>query len=241
MTQTVAQVRQVVLRSGFSNPLTLGVLVADADYVEVYADEELLTIGSDYTIDDIGDPNGVNITIIGAEDIDNYIGYETFTAVYRPPLDQQADFSLGGGLARPYEVALDQQNRRLQSLGDRVLRSIKMPVFIEGDIVLPPPVDGFTIAWDEDAGAFVWVLGGLTGAPGPRGPAGLVQAVAAGTGISVDDSDPANPEVAVDTDVIATQAYVDGLLGTIASRNLTVSTDDPSGGSDGDIWFKIEA
>ena len=29
-------------------------------------------------------------------------------------------------------------------------------------------------------------------------------------------------------------------LGSAATRNVTTSTDDPSGGVDGDIWFKVE-
>lgn len=29
------------------------------------------------------------------------------------------------------------------------------------------------------------------------------------------------------------------LFGTMALRNITVSTSDPSGGVDGDIWFKV--
>jgi hypothetical protein len=156
MTQAVVQVRNIVARSGFANPLTLEVLVTDEDYLKVYADTTLLDNGPDYEITGIGDPNGVSIEIIGAEDVDNYVGVISFVAVYEPPLDQQASLSAGGVLGRSFESGLDQQNRRLQSIGDRVLRSIKMPVTVDGDIVLDEPVDQWGLVWDDDTQAFIW-------------------------------------------------------------------------------------
>jgi hypothetical protein len=32
-----------------------------------------------------------------------------------------------------------------------------------------------------------------------------------------------------------------GTVGSNAVRNLTISTADPTGGSDGDVWYKYEA
>lgn len=156
MTQAVVQVRNIVARSGFANPLTLEVLVTDEDYLKVYADTTLLDNGPDYTITGIGDPNGISIEIIGAEDVDEYVGVITFTALYDPPLDQQGSLAAGGVLGRAFESALDQQNRRLQALGDRVERSLKVNVNIDGDIVLDP-VDGLVPMWDEDTQQFLFV------------------------------------------------------------------------------------
>lgn len=153
MTQAVVQVRNIVARSGFANPLTLEVLVTDEDYLKVYADTTLLDNGPDYEITGIGDPNGVSIEIIGAEDVDNYVGTINFVAVYEPPLDQQASLSAGGVLGRSFESGLDQQNRRLQALGDQVKRSLKVNVNIDGDIVLDP-VDGQIPVWNEDTQQF---------------------------------------------------------------------------------------
>lgn len=172
MTQAVAQVRNIVARSGFANPLTLGVPVSTASYVKVYADDTLLVSGSDYIITGIGDPNGVDIEIIGAEDVDNYVGTEAFTALFDPPLDQQGDLSAGGVLGRSFESALDQQNRRLQAVADRVARAPKVPPQIEGEIELPwPPVDGYVLAWDDDEQNFVWAPPSPQGPPGPSSPA----------------------------------------------------------------------
>lgn len=122
MTQPTAQIRHVVSRTGFSNPLTLGVLVEDVDYLKVYADVDLLQLGVDYTVLGVGDPGGVSITIIGAEDPNEYVGVETFTALYDPVLQQGADLALGGAFGRAFESALDAQNRQLQAVAERAYK-----------------------------------------------------------------------------------------------------------------------
>jgi hypothetical protein len=157
MTQAVVQVRNIVARSGFANPLTLGVLVSDEDYVKVYADTTLLDNGPDYEITGIGDPNGISIEIIGAEDVDNYVGVLTFTALYDPPYDQQSDLSAGGVLGRGFETGLDQQNRRMQALADKVSRALRLTPNMDVDGELPwPPTDAFALVWDDALQRVVW-------------------------------------------------------------------------------------
>ena len=47
--------------------------------------------------------------------------------------------------------------------------------------------------------------------------------------------DDTNTERILDiTDVVR-----DSDIGTMASRNVTISTDSPSGGNDGDIWYQV--
>lgn len=149
MTQSTAQIRHVVDRSGFANPLTLGVLVEDADYLKVYADDGLLQVGTDYTVLGIGDANGVSIEIIGGEDVNEWVGVETFTALYDPVLQQGSDLSLGGTFGRAFEAALDAQSRQLQSLSDRVDRAIKLHASTtdDGDVVA---VADHVIGFDEN-------------------------------------------------------------------------------------------
>lgn len=149
MTQSTAQIRHVVDRSGFANPLTLGVLVEDADYLKVYADDGLLQVGIDYTVLGIGDANGVSIEIIGGEDVNEWVGVETFTALYDPPLQQGSDLSLGGTFGRAFEAALDAQSRQLQALSDRVDRAIKLHASTtdDGDVVA---VADHVIGFDEN-------------------------------------------------------------------------------------------
>lgn len=178
MTQAVAQVRNVVDRTGFANPLTLGVLVTTASYVKVYADDVLLVDGVDYSLTGIGDENGVEIEIIGAEDVGNYVGVETFTALFDPPLDQQSDLSAGGVLGRSFETGLDQLNRRLQALADQVERALKLLPNMESNTDLPwPPPDGGVPAYDEDLDEMYWgTLAGEVGPTGPTGPTGVTGA-----------------------------------------------------------------
>jgi len=160
MTQAVAQVRNSVARTGFANPLTLGVLVEDVDQLKVYADSVELQVGVDYSVTGIGDEDGVEIEIIGAEDVNEYVGIESFTALFDPNFDQLTDLSLGGGMGRPFETALDQQNRRLQALASRVDRALKVPVDIEGDQVVNP-VPGYALGFDEDGNLVPLAPGGL--------------------------------------------------------------------------------
>lgn len=151
MTQSTAEIRHVVARTGFANPLTLGVLVEDPDYLKVYADLELLQVGVDYTVTGIGDANGVSIEIIGAEDINEYVGYESFTALYDPVLQQGADLSLGGSFGRAFESALDSQNRQLQAVADRTLR---IPPDAPAGLTVPR-LAGAAIVWNDDGDGFV--------------------------------------------------------------------------------------
>lgn len=150
MTQIVAQIRNVVARTGFANPLTLGVLVEDTSQLRVFADNVELQIGDDYVVGGIGDPDGIEITIIGAEDVNEYVGFETFTALYDPPLSQGSDLSAGGNFGRAFETALDQQNRRLQALADRVERSLKVGISASSDGTEVTPVPGYGLGWDDD-------------------------------------------------------------------------------------------
>ena len=44
-------------------------------------------------------------------------------------------------------------------------------------------------------------------------------------------------------DLVANAALLSALLdvGTMANRDLTISTDEPSGGENGDVWYVVEA
>lgn len=223
MTQAVVQVRNIVARSGFANPLTLEVLVTDEDYLKVYADTTLLDNGPDYIITGIGDPNGVEIEIIGAEDVDNYVGTIKFVAVYEPPLDQQTDLSAGGVLGRSFESGLDQQNRRLQALGDRVDRALKVDVDVDGDIVIEKRAAS-AVVWNDDADGFVALpveltddgtIAALQGEPGEGvptgGTAGQILTKQSSTDFDTDWEDlaPALPAGGTDGQVLKKQSATD--------------------------------
>lgn len=177
MTQQAVQIRNVVSRSGFANPLTLGVLVEDTDYLRVYADDLELQVGVDYSVLGIGDANGVSIEIIGAEDANEYVGVETFTALYDPVLQQGSDLSLGGSFGRSFEAALDAQSRQLQAVADKMLR---IPPGAPTDMVVPR-LPGAVIVWNDDGDGFLALpiavdgdgsVASLQGEPGEGVPTG---------------------------------------------------------------------
>jgi len=156
MTQPVKQTRHAVARSGFSNPLTLEIQVDDAAFVKVYADDALLSLGSDYTIDGLGSADGIEITIINGEDTEFFPDTETFAALFLPIYEQGADLSAGGTFGRAFENAIDALARQILSLDDRLRRSLTLPATYadEDQLAFPLPVAGRVLVGNATADGF---------------------------------------------------------------------------------------
>lgn len=161
MTETVVAQRITVETDGFVNPINLAANAEAASHVKVYGDNVLLQIGVDYTLDGVGDTGdldaiaGVEVTIDDAVILADE--YDTFTVEHDPPLDQETDISAGGTLGRIYETGLDAQNRRLQALGAKVARTLRLPPDAQDTSVeLPLPEDRRALVWvlDQDTGEF---------------------------------------------------------------------------------------
>jgi hypothetical protein len=209
MTQAAVETRVVVARSGFANPIALGVIVTDDSYVKVYADNTLLAEGADYEITGIGDTEGIEVEIIGAEDVDNYVGTETFTVMFDPPLDQNTSLAAGGVLGRQFESGLDQLNQRMQALGDKVSRSLRLSPNMEIDGELPwPPGDGETPIYDADSDTVIW--------GGPAGVAAAAAAAAAASAVSAAMAEDDAEEAAALA--IAAQAAAEAAAATAADK-----------------------
>jgi hypothetical protein len=153
MTQPAADPIHAVLRAGYANPLTLDIKVTDDSYVKVYVDSELLD-SSEYTIDGIGSDDGIEITITDFDD-DFFPDAVYITAVFEPPIEQGADLSAGGAFGRAFENAIDAIVRMIISIKGGIERTVKVPYGVPGDIVLPTPVPGSTLIWDEDGTALI--------------------------------------------------------------------------------------
>ena len=156
MTEAVVDQRNTVLAEGFANPLNLPANAEAESHVKVYGDDELLTLGDDYTLDGVGDTgnldeiDGVDVTI--DQTILDADLYETFTVEHDPPLDQDAALSGGGRIGAPYEAALDAIARRLQVLGAKIGRALRLPTDLSEDdisVVLPHPVAGMALKWNS--------------------------------------------------------------------------------------------
>jgi hypothetical protein len=105
--------------------------------------------------------------------------------------------------------------------------------------------------WTTPSGLFARINGTTVGPLGAGGGASYTDAQARAA-ISVSGSLAYNASTGVISytapvlaTVATTGAYNDlsgkPTLGTAASRNITVSTAQPSGGADGDIWFVVPA
>ena len=142
--------RNVVAVSGFANPLPLSnVYVEDADHLAVFADTTALTYGVDYTVSNLQDGNGPEVTITSPE---SFAGSDYFVVMHTPPLDQGADLSVGGQFGLVYEVALDAIMRRVQVLQERIARTATLPVNADPAtaITILGPDEGKVLLWDED-------------------------------------------------------------------------------------------
>lgn len=151
MTETVKDQRNSVAVSGFTNPLTLETNVEDADHIKVYADDQLLARGTDYTVAGAGDTgdldeiDGIEITIL---DTGDWADFDYYTVEHDPPLDQ--DYSFGAGFGAAYMAALDAIARRMQAVGSFLSRSLQLPVSAVGvDVTLPHPDPGKALKWNE--------------------------------------------------------------------------------------------
>lgn len=153
MVQPVKNPINTVLRAGFANPLPLDIKVIDASYVKVYVDE--LEIDPDtYTVSGVGSDDGVEITIAGVGP-DWYPNAVVVTAAFEPPVNQPADLSAGGIFGIAYENVADNIVRIILSLKGGLDRTLKVPYGVEGNIVLPSPVPGASIAWDDFGTGFI--------------------------------------------------------------------------------------
>jgi microcystin-dependent protein len=152
MTETVVQQRRHVLAAGFSNPLNLPANAEEASHVKVYADDELLTLSVDYSLDGVGDTGdldeivGVNATL--EEDV-LLAGYTSYTIEHVPPMDQTVSLSSGGTLGRIYERGLDWLARRMQSLAAKIDRRLVLPVDSSASPILPTPEPRRALMWND--------------------------------------------------------------------------------------------
>lgn len=152
MTLPVEQQRKTVSAIGFVNPLNLACNVEAPTHLAVYGNDILLDLGPDYTVEGAGDFGNLDeiagVNVILSEDV-LAEGFDTFTVIHEPPLDQDADLSSGSTLGRIYERALDAIVSRLQSVDAQVKRRIRLPVDSDASTALPHPVPRRALMWDE--------------------------------------------------------------------------------------------
>ena len=150
MTENVQTTRRVVSASGFSNPLSLpNVYVEDATHLEIYADTTLMSVGTHYTVADLQDAGGPNVTITSTG---LALAPTNWVILHNPPLNQPNDLSVGGQFGLAYENAIDGMARRMQAIAERINRSLIVAVDYQGDAAtLPTASAGKALKWNEAA------------------------------------------------------------------------------------------
>lgn len=147
--------RVLASNTGFSNPIYLDQYVEQASHIEVYADTELLALGDDYTLSGLGDEDGLDVTIT-TEGLTH--DPETWVVFHNPPMEQGVDLSLGGAFGLAYENALDALTRRMQSIIDKMNRSVGLaldtPLDV-GSITFPAPAAGRGVKWNDTGTALI--------------------------------------------------------------------------------------
>lgn len=148
MTVIDVPVRNTVADTGFTGKLSLPkVLIEDETHVKVYAGIIELSLGADYSVSGVLDPNGPVVTIY---DPAAHRPTHDWTILFSPPLDQPADLSLGGSFGLAYENAIDGLARRFQSVAERLNRALSLAVNYTGDpLALPPAEPGRSFKWNE--------------------------------------------------------------------------------------------
>lgn len=142
MTVTQKYMRKVISGSGWANPLTHNVYLESAADLKVWADDELLVLGDDYTVTDLQTEAGYEVTITALTPGDEDTEPTSFVLSVEPDIDQPSDTSLGGQFGTRYEVALDLLTRRLQRVFDMAERGLKLPnTTVLGDEVIYYPGD----------------------------------------------------------------------------------------------------
>jgi len=123
MTVAEKPARKIVSGSGWSNPLTFDIYIESSSHVQVWADDTLLSLGTDYTVSGVGDVAGFSVTIT-----DTSRAPDRFILLHVPPLTQGVNLSGGGVFGSSYMAGLDAIVRRMQALSDKIDRAIKLSV-----------------------------------------------------------------------------------------------------------------
>jgi hypothetical protein len=119
--------------------------ILDETHISVYQNGILLTITTDYTVSNVGNGSGGNVTLVTGATVS-----DTITIVRSVPLTQETDYVENDAFpAETHEEALDKSTMQIQELKEKVDRSLKFSVdSTETDVAFPDPgSSGQVVAW----------------------------------------------------------------------------------------------
>ena len=202
--------------------------------------ETVKTLTTHYTVSGVGTDGGGNVTMVSGS---HPLSTETLTVSRSVPITQLTDLQ-NRGATQPatLETAYDKSTQISQDLKEVQARTIKFAVSSDLSSFnpdVPSPVAAKVIAINAAGTAFELVNEPSASAAAAQisAAAALVSENAAAADLALTNAD----AVLTAADVVSTAADVIA-AGTAATdalaAKITVSTLSPTGGSDGDIWFK---
>lgn len=246
MTVTAKQSRKLITGSGWANPLTHDFYLANSSYLHVYADDEELVSGVDYSVSGVADEAGYSVTITTPGDWDPAV----WVLDVVPPISQEEDVSLGGTFGARFEVALDRLTTKLQYVYELTARSIKAPLTTpEGDFTVDPDIltdlEGLSAAADAAIAAAEQtaddVIATAASASTATSAASTATAAALAAGVAVaalayafstttSDADPGNGIFRLNnaTPASATALYIDNVDSDGVTMSSVIDTFDDS-------------
>lgn len=149
MTVDFKQARRVVINDGNVSEIQVDFKADAASQVHLYVGDPVteLTRGIHYTVASFGGDS----TTIRVSNPEAWGQYSRYVALVDYPVEQDVDVDAGGQLGRRFEDAVDRLTVVVQSLADKVDRSIKVPLTVPLDTPQEVPASpGAVVGWNEN-------------------------------------------------------------------------------------------
>lgn len=123
---------QVSVGNGVTTVFPYGWKILDQAHIEVKVDGALKVLGTDYTVDGVGNPNGGNVTFLVAP-VNGTAVQRARVVLYKRDVDYQNNGDLK---ADTLDIDLDLEEMQIQQLAANIARALKAPLSVTADQVL---------------------------------------------------------------------------------------------------------
>lgn len=149
MTVSAQDSRRVIDNAEPLPPLTHAFFLENASYLTVYADEQALVQGADYTVSGVGDLAGYEVTILSPS---SWSGTDRWVLDVVYPIEQPSDVDQGSEFWKRLEDAMDRMARGQQTMADDLKRSVKLPIDtpLATEVTIYQGSDGMIPVWEGD-------------------------------------------------------------------------------------------
>jgi len=227
---TAVDRRTVLSGSAGTGPYAFNFPVLTQTDIDVYKDDTKLTLTNDYTVT-IGTAGTGSITLAIAATVSNNI-----TIVGARAIQRTTDFVTAGDLlASSLNTELDSQTIFAQQTSEDADRAIKAPVTDPTSIDMTLPLKATraskVLGFDSSGDPVVSTLT-LAAIEATSSDSAGSAAAAANSATAAADSA---------TAAASSESSAASAATTALAAKITISTSNPTGGSDGDVWFKVSS